>query len=711
MRAAQLFTLTTLALATSPYVQAEDDMTEAGREKTLQTITVIGTKETASSAVKGYVAKRSSAGTKTDTALLEIPQSISVITADQIKDQNAQSISEALRYSAGVTAEPYGVDNRGDYYALRGGSSGSVVLDGLRLPLIGSWGSMHDEPYAFQRVEVIRGPSAVTYGQNPPGGLVNLVSKQPQKTAQHEIVIQGGTNDHRQVAVDFTGPIDQDGTLLYRFVGLTNNSGTQVEYAKVRRDYIAPSLTWLPDSKTKLMIYGQYQKDESGNTNAFLPWAGTRLDAPGSYPKISSRLFIGEPDWDSYGGQRTRIGYSFERKLSDDWTLRQNLRHDNANGHYNTMYADCCGWMGPRPSDRTVNRVWYAGQPTSDVTSADLQLEGKLNFDRLEHTLFFGVDSAQERSTNPSVSGLDPTPFDLYAPVYGRFAEPVADFGVISPTRTTQLGISVQDQIKFDHHWVLVAGLRHDHAKVTVDDSANAGVDESAWSRRFGLVYLADHGLAPYLSYSQSFEALAGTDFYGQTFKPKRGEQYEAGLKWSPIGKPYMVSVATFQLKEKNRLTTDPNNPQNQLQLGEVTVKGFELEGNARYQNLEVLGSYTYTNARDTTGPVKGTQLESIPKHSASLWAKYNFALADVSGFSVGSGVRYLGRNWGEGAVIDVPATTLVDALVSYTQDKWSVSLNAKNLFDKEYVATCLGRGDCWLGTRRSLVGSVSYHW
>jgi len=149
--------------------------------KTLQTITVIGTKETASSAVKGYVAKRSSAGTKTDTALLEIPQSISVITADQIKDQNAQSISEALRYSAGVTAEPYGVDNRGDYYALRGGSSGSVVLDGLRLPLIGSWGSVHDEPYAFQRVEVIRGPSAVTYGQNPPGGLVNLVSKQPQR--------------------------------------------------------------------------------------------------------------------------------------------------------------------------------------------------------------------------------------------------------------------------------------------------------------------------------------------------------------------------------------------------------------------------------------------------------------------------------------------------------------------------------------------------
>lgn len=685
---------------------------------TLPKITLKATK-TAKNVIKGYKANRSSAGTKTDTPLNEVPQSISVVTKDQIKDQGAQSIAESLRYSAGVTAEPYGVDNRGEYFSLRGGSSGEVVLDGLRQPLVGWWGSIKDEPYSLERVEVIRGPSAVTYGQNPPGGLVNLVSKQPQAVAKREVSLQYGSFEHKQATFDFTGPVDDEGKVLYRVIGLKKDSGTQVNYAKNERDFLSAAVTYLPADGTKLTIYGQYQKDDSGNTNAFLPWAGTLKPAPSSLPKLSSKLFAGEPDWDTYGGTRKRVGYALEQKINDNWTFRHNLRADDVNGRHKTMYLDCCGWYQPRPSGSEFYRAWYVGKPTSSVLVTNLELEGKVQTGAIEHTLYFGVDANRDRSTNGSKEDLvrdangQPIAFDAYHPVYGQMAEP--DFSGIdtTPTTTQQTGFSMQDQIKIHDRFVTVLGLRHDSVKTKVKNAGSADIDDSAWSKRIGLVYLGDYGLSPYASYSESFVAQSDVDASGATLKPKRGEQYELGIKWMPADQNISVTAAIFNLKEKNRAKS--NAPaKGSTALGEVTVKGAEIEAKGTLDQTSFIAGYTYTDAKDTSTSNKGDQLETIPKHTASAWVKQQFSVAGIEGFNAGAGVRYLGKNWGlldNKANVSVPAVTLFDAMLSYDYQDWGISLTAKNLTDKEYIATCLGRGDCWFGSRRSMIGTLTYRW
>lgn len=708
------FAISTLAAAMMTANVHAEEAKPAATE--LGTITVSAkTEETASTPVVGYVAKRSAAGTKTDTPLNEIPQSISVVTADRIKDQQAQTLSETLRYSAGVTAETYGVDNRGDWISVRG-TTAAIFLDGLREPLTGYWGSVRAEPYGFERVELIRGPSSVMYGQNTPGGLVNMVSKQPQAETKREISLQYGSYDHKQLAMDFTGAGNNDASLLYRLVMVGKDSDTQVDYAKDQRIYIAPSVTLLPSAATSFTLYAQYQKDESGNTDAFLPWQGTILPAPNG--PISDSLFIGEPAWDTYGGERKRLGYTLEHTLSEAWTLRHHLRYDDVEGHMASAYA--AWWLGFKnasgvadPNGQYLSRIGYAYAPTSKIANTDVQLEGKLQWGNTQHTVFLGVDGMWLDTTNPSRS-VALTDLNVYHPVYGTAPAPSTSFSNVLTDNNTQIGFSLQDQVKLDS-WVLVAGARYDTASSKTRGVANSDKDESAITGKLGVVYLANNGVSPYFSYSESFEPVAGSNAYGASYDPKRGEQYEAGVKWLPADSPVSVTAAVYNLVENNRLTTDPNNPNNQIQVGETTTNGVELEATANVGSWEFIGSYSYTAAEVTESktPNDATlnkQFESIPKQQASAWAKNSFSIAGIPGFSAGAGMRYLGKNWGEGEVISVPANTLVDALLSYSQQDWSFALNANNLFDKEYIATCLGRGDCWFGTRRRIVGTLTYN-
>jgi iron complex outermembrane receptor protein len=680
--------------------------------------------ETGTGPVTGYRAKRSTTATKTDTPLNEVPQSISVITADQIRDQSSPNMQEALRYTAGVRNEMYGIDNRGDYFSMRGGSEGSVLLDGLRLPLTGYWGVVRNEPYAFERIEVLRGPASVIAGQNGPGGVVNLVSKRPQAEAVNEVQVQAGINDHKQIAADLTGPIDAEGRLLYRLVALKKDSGTQVDHADDERTYFAPSLTWKPTSDTSLNVYAQYQKDKTGNTNAFFPIQGTLTPAPNG--PIPTTTFIGEPDWDSYGGERKRFGYQLEQQLGNDWTLRHNLRYDDTDGHIRTMYA--AWWLGfanadgtANPNGRYLNRLWYASDDNSKVTNADLLLEGRLNFGNTRHTLLVGVDTMRAKWHKVDYGEDEATPLDVYSPVYGSFPLPDLGTGSTTDSRARNIGVLVQDQIKFDDRFVLVAGLRRDRAKMNTEGS-DSSQDDLATSKNLGGVYLAPGGVSPYVNYSESFEPVAPATYEQasgttalQVFKPKRGKQFEAGVKWAPENERFSISSAIYQLKETNRVTAGmPNGPQQQL--GEVTVKGFEIEGSANLPAWDLTAQYTYMDATETSdasdrAAYRGKQLASIPKHSASAWAMHKLDSWGLSGFRAGAGVRYIGSTADELGDNAVPSVTLYDLMVGYDRGPWRLALNVTNLTDKAYIATCLSRGDCWFGAQRRAVLSAAYRW
>jgi iron complex outermembrane recepter protein len=669
-------------------------------------------RETATGPVPGYTAKRSATATKTDTPLAEVPQSISVIGAEQVRDQNSQTLQEVLRYSAGVRAELYGLDNRGDWISLRGGSDGSTLLDGLRLPLTGWWGDVRNEPYAFERIEVLRGPASVIAGQNGPGGVINLVSKRPQAEAAREVAVQLGNFGHKQVSADLTGPLNADGSLLYRLVALGKDSGTQVKFADEQRSLLAPSLTWTPRAGTTLTVRAEYQKDESGNVNAFFPIEGTLRPAPNGPIPIDT--FIGEPDWDRYGGTRKRFAWQFEQQLGSDWTLRHHFRRDRVEGGMRTMYA--AWWLGfadatgaPDPNGTYLNRIWYAQDDEATITNADLLFEGRLRLGDTRHTVLAGVDTMRQKWSQRTWADSAATPLDVYNPVYGSFPE--LDWESL-PTDTAytnvrNVGLLLQDQVKFGERFVLVAGVRRDRADTS-------GEKDSATSKNLGLVWLQGP-TSTYASYSESFEPVAGTDFFGTRFKPRRGKQVELGVKWSPSDR-VTASAAVYQLKEKNRTGTDPdvNHPNSSIQIGEVTVKGFEIEASADLVAWDILAAYTYMDARQTQGTPSeagaiGNQLGSIPRHSASLWAVHKFAA--LPGLRVGAGVRYAGKNSDELQLTTVPSVTLLDLLVGYDTGPWRLALNVNNATDKTYVATCLSRGDCWFGTKRKAQFSVAYRW
>lgn len=709
-----------LAQATAPAAPASAASATAA-EPTLPAIKVkaASEKENATGPVPGYTAKRSATATKTDTPLNEVPQSISVITADQVRDQNSQTIQEVLRYQAGVRSEMYGLDNRGDWFSLRGGSEGSTLLDGLRLPLTGFYGVVRNEPYAFERIEVLRGPASVIAGQNGPGGVVNLVSKRPLADALREVELQVGTDHHKQIAVDFTGPLDAEGRLLYRLVAVGTDADTQVKHAYEKRQFIAPSITWKPTAGTSLTAYAEYQKDKSGNTNGFFPIEGTLRPAPNGFIPIDT--FIGEPAWDRYGGDRQRVGYEFRQDLGADWKLTHRLRHDKVEGEMRTMYAnwfdgyaDATG--AADPNGTYLNRTWFFAHDSSRITNADLLLEGRVKSGTVRQTLLFGVDGMRSNATQTTWDG-EATPLDVYNPVYGSFPLPDLALATASSgsTRIRQVGLLAQDQIKFGDKVALTIGLRHDEAK-TDAGSADSNTDDSATSKNIGAVYLAEGGWSPYASYSESFEPVAGTDFDGEVFKPKRGKQVEAGVKWAPANLPISAAASIYQLKEKNRLTADPD-PTHigfSIQRGEVTVKGFEIEGNASLPAWDLIANYTYMDARQTSvsdadAIYRDKQLAGIPRHSAAVWAVHKLDAYGVAGVKAGLGARYVGETRDGIDLTTTPSSTLVDLLLAWDRGPWRVALNVTNLTDKTYIATCLERGDCWFGTQRRAVLSMAY--
>jgi iron complex outermembrane recepter protein len=664
----------------------------------------------------GYAPRRAGTATKTDTPLIETPQAVTVVTADQIRDQASPNLQEALRYTAGVRNELYGVDNRGDYVSLRGSKDTTVFLDGMRLPLSGSWGIVRNEPFAFERIEVLRGPSSVIAGANDPGGVVNLVSKRPKEATAVEFGAQLGNYDHKQLSADFTGPLNDDGSLLYRFIALGKDSGTQIEHADEERVLAAPSVTWRPNDRASITVYGEYQYDRSMNTNAFLGLAGTLNDAPNG--RIPMDVFIGEPDWDRYGGTRYRFGYATEFWLNDSWQLRHQLRHDDVEGLMKTMYA--AWWLGfvdaagnENARGEYLNRLWYVNNDTSQITTSELLVQGEVLTGSVSHTLLFGVDGLLndfgQRSTEQAA-----TPLNVYSPVYGSFAEPSLGDAALVENEIRRAGFLVQDQMKIGERLSLRAGVRRDMVRnEVVGDEAEKDWENSI---NVGVVYEVLPGLAPYASYSESFNPVSGFDASGRGFKPKRGEQIEGGLKWQSQSIPLQATASVYSIEEKNRLADDPNSVGNSIQIGKARIRGVELEAQGDLASWSLLGSYTYTRVRANAGDYggnldSGEQLEGIPEHSASLWAVHDFQDFGLPGFKLGGGMRYVDRIGDGTGNVFVPSVTLFDAMASYDKDAWRFSLNANNLADKSYIAVCLSRGDCWFGPRRRIVGSVTYRW
>ncbi|HSH73104.1 MAG TPA: TonB-dependent siderophore receptor [Methylophilaceae bacterium] len=703
---------------------AEAESKAAKAADTLPEVKVKAAKEaeTALSSVRGYIAKRAISATKTDTPIIEVPQSISVITADQMEDQKAESLQAALRYSAGVVADQYGDDSRGDSFAIRG-LDATTYLNGLRERNTYYTETTRPDPYMLERIEILRGPSSMLYGNGGVGGIVNLVSKLPQAEAKREIGVSLGNYNRKQINADLTGPVADSDTLFYRVVMLGRDSDSAVDYAKSQRTLFAPSLTWRPNDKTSVTVLAQYQLDDGKSTPQFFPFSSVLGGNPNG--KVSYSTFLSDPHFDRYRTESNAVGWKVEHAFNDTWTVRQNFRYTSSRNEYRSLYVNSFFGAGnpfaasDPVNQRVLNRYLDGLSTDSQIMRLDNNAQAKFDLGNTQHTLLMGVDYSRFRQDKngffggPGSPGYTGNPIDIYNPVYA----PLDFTGVTSygqqVARQYQTGVYIQDQIKIDKRWIATLGLRRDEAKNDLE-GAPAEIDKKT-TGRYGLSYLLDNGWAPYVSYAESFLPVQGTTFSGALFKPQEGKQWEMGLKYMPAGSRSRFTASIYDLRDENRLTPDLLHAGSSVQQGRIRTIGVELEAAHSFANrLDVIAAYSHTDAKydksNTLGE-KGNQVEAIPRNLASAWAIKRFAIGDTDGFRAGLGVRYIGDSYDSTNELKAPDATLFDAMLGFDQGSWRYSLNASNLADKEYVSTCISRGDCWLGSRRVAIASATYSW
>lgn len=690
----------------------------------LPTTSVIGVEnvETAWSPVEGYVATRTAAGTKTDTALVEAPRSISVATRQQMEDRGVQNLDDAVRYMPGIVASSYGSDTRADWLRVRGFEP-TQFLDGLPLPK-GSYANPKQETWNLDRLALLRGPASSVYGQTPPGGLLDMVSRRPSAESSSEIQLQYGSDNYRQINFASTGKIDDEGRFLYGLSGVVRDAGTQIDHVDNKRYNIAPSLTWNIDEDTKFTLLTQFTRDDTGITSQFLPVQGTKIDMP--FGTVSHHKNLGDPNWEYYDRTYYALGYAFEHRLNDVWQFKQNLRYTKSDLSFQALTP------GAYPFTKVDDQGNVGRSSTSvdeDISqfAVDNNFQADFSTGEVRHTLLLGLDHQRSNTNYTSIFG-DGLTTNVNNPIYGQ--------PIVRPPRSTafydydqktyQTGLYVQDQMALDQ-WRLTLGGREDwvHTGTKFFNKGDATNTErnKNFSGNAALSYVFDSGFVPYLSYAESFQPTTGaTASSTETFKPTEGKQWELGVKYQPPGSKTLLSAAVYDLTQKNvSATTTVGAVSITNQTGEVKVKGLELEAVSDVtDNLKVIAAYTLAKSEVQKGDFKGNRLQLMPNQQASLWADYTWHNGVLDGFGIGAGARYTGNTYGDQGntwLGKADAYTVFDAAVHYDLGRLdnslkgaSLALNATNLLDKDYISTC-DSFYCYYGDQRSVVASATYKW
>jgi iron complex outermembrane receptor protein len=652
-------------------------------------------------ASRGFVTVSGRSATKTDTPLLEVPQSISTVTQKQLEDRKPQSLLEATAYTPGARVGNFGFDPRYDAFTIRGVdvTYTGVFRDGLR-QVNSPNGLFRLEPYGLEAITILRGPAAAIYGASSTGGIVDLISKRPTERPFREIEVQSGSFGRLQGNFDLSGPVNPDGSVLYRLTALARDAKTEIGAVKDDRVFIAPALTFKPSDSTKLTLLGEYMDSTTGGTAASINTYGPEVDRQGNVTFKSigaTKEFAGDARYNDYRQQQGRIGYEFEHRFNEVFTLHQNLRY----------------------SQLGTNQQYFFGgsglvrEHTAGIV-ADTYLESRFNTGPVEHLLLSGVDVTS--ITYTSKEGFGFVPIGIDPPLTTR-----------SHQTMTLTGVYAQDQIKWGP-WRVLAGGRYDWLSSDFETGPNGGAvtgfkrEDGQATGRAGLSYVTDFGIAPYISYATSLVPNPGTVLNGGVAEPTTGEQVEGGIKYDLPGYNASLRAAVFDLRQQDAVVfevVDGLNRQVQLDLHN---RGFELEGVASLGNgLSILASYSYNDARidRLTPETEGKRLTSVPYHMVSGWLDYTVQGGWARGLGLGIGGRYVGSSFGDNLnrpVIENEPRTLLDASIRYDLGNLDPSLtgfrlqvSATNLLD-EVKQVCTS-GYCYWDEGRKIIASLRYRW
>ncbi|MCO7199560.1 TonB-dependent siderophore receptor [Pseudoalteromonas sp. OANN1] len=675
---------------------------------------------------RGLISYVSATASKTAIPIVKTPVSVSVLTAQRISDLGAETLQDAIGYVAGVYNGPYGVDTRGDWSKIRGVDP-LLYVDGLQ-KLFGNYNNTRTNPYALESVEILKGPSSVLYGQGSTGGIVNAVSKLPKADTEGEIWAQVGNYDRKQLALDYNTTFGELQEYQARAVAMYRDSGTQTDYVDDNTLMLAPSFSWLASDETKITLLTNLQRNESGSSTQFFPHEGTIL--PAKYGQIPSERFVSEPGWDKYDTEQQAITAIVEHSFDLDTHIKFSGRYSDSSSEYRTIYS----WPPKFEADkRTVKRIASLTDSSARSVTMDLQFHKYLELDVVKLTMVSGVDYQNADTDSDRGRGVA-APLDLYNPVYGQSTElPTAV--VDNPENTLnnkQLGAYAQVTAEINS-WVLNAALRYDDVSNQVQTAGAIKNSQNATTGRIGVLYQFENGIAPYASYSESFKAVFGQKPQGGAYKPLEGEQVELGLKYQPTGTEHLITASIFEIKDKNQIRKV--SPEFEVQDGEIAVKGFELEAQLEWQHLDIYAAYSYSDTEQDVSPLSPTelyvaqdlvtlitddaQLSATPKHLASIWATYR---ADewLPGLKFGAGIRHVGETYDGSRTVELNGQTLhqqlvtdnftlVDMMIGYDIEQYQFSLQVDNVSDKTVITSCLFRGDCFYGQRRTISANVKY--
>jgi iron complex outermembrane receptor protein len=673
-----------------------------------------------------YVPEGSISANKSDIPLIETPQSVSVITRDQIDLLNFLDAQQAVRYTAGVYGENYGPDLRYDFLTVRGFTP-KQYIDGLAAPVSSTIYSVGVDLYAFQSFDVLKGPVSMLYGNAPPGGIYNQISRRASFQPDGELGVKYGSYDFKQAYTTVTGPLIGD-SLAGRFTGLYLDRDAERDLVRAKRALLEPTFTWRIGPRTTFTGLFYYQYDEvRGDTNGFLPVYGTLL--PNPIGMVSPHVNLGDPN-NLYKRNQYSVGWDFSHAFSDAISFQSNLKWSEY--HERTPTGVYGGGGLTNITDPTMPSYYRTVQQYNFSYAEDVDsfaTDNRFNFNfatgPLTHKALAGID--YRKVDNLANFGfVFGNTIDLFSPVYRP--QPVEQPGYPTPFNNENLkqtGEYLQDQIQLGD-WYFLLGGRYDTVKIENNlASPITTTDQNKFTYRAGVNYVTASGVAPYVSFATSFEPVLGTDSVTHApFKPSAGRQVETGLKFDGRelgnGIKLFATAALFKINETNVVSTLPSiTPVSGTQTGEVEVKGGELEFVARlHDQLSLNGSYSYNQSQvlaSSTPEEVGAPLPTTPKNKVSLFADYTWQRGSLAGFGVGFGGRYNSTSAGSlpgpfnPVVYYGQSATLFDAILHYDAPAWHIAVNGSNIFDKIYTTRCASAAGCTYGAGRQIIGTVTW--
>lgn len=674
----------------------------------LEEMQVTASAERADGPVQGYRATRSASATRTDTAIHETPQSISVVPAQVVEDIGATRLEDALDYAGGVErGNNFGGQGLTEFL-VRGFSTQEFYRNGFAVNR--GYPNMPDAS-TLERIEVLRGPASMLYGRGDPGGTFNIVSKQPQAERRTVLGSQVNTDGLRRGTLDTTVALDESAAFTYRLNLVAEGSDSFRNHVESERYNIAPVLRWQLSDDTALILEGDYLHNRHPMDRGL-----TRY--PNQAGDLSRDRFLGEESAGKLTNQNATTQLRLEHQLDSQWMLRGGIQYldgslDGGAVENNGLAAD----------GRTVGRNYSERWLNWNDLAVQANLEGHFDAAGLAHTLLLGVefdDFNYDSQIDRSGGATSDFPIDLYDPVYGQPLPALTRTTTYDDENLKSYAFFLQDQIALTERLTAQVGARlerfEQHYENKLTPAGSWDQAHNAVSPRFGLIYDLTEELAVYANTSRSFKPNRGADRSSQAFDPEKGIAHEVGIKYELPEHDLSVTAALFHITKENVLTSDPLDSNYQIAAGEARSRGFDISvaGNITPQ-WRVIGGYAYVDAEVTESSSAsmpaGTRLANVPRHSFNLLDTYEFAEGPLAGLGVGMGIKYVGDRTGgaTSTAFDMDAYTTVDLLAYYPlTERVRLNLNLNNLFDEEYEERAWGNIWAYPGAPRALQAGIA---